>query len=97
MISTIPTTFSNTKPSFLQLSEARKHTWRKAVIWNVESSRNFQSVFRQLTDDDGVNFAFNLQGGVVAAEDVDHLFELRLLNHQVMFLLKVLLSQQEHK
>lgn len=95
MISTIPTTFSNTKPSFLQLSEGRQYIRRKIRIRNEELQHYFQSVFRQLTDDDGVYFALNLQGGVVAAEDVDHLFQLGLLDRQVMFLLKVLLQQQE--
>jgi len=52
------------------------------------------SVCRQLTDNDGVNFSFNLHGGVITTEDVRHLFQLGLLDHQVMFLLKVFLQQQ---
>lgn len=53
----------------------------------------FGCVFRQLTDDDGVNFALNLQGGVITTEDVRHLLKLRLLDHQVVLLLKVFLQQ----
>lgn len=49
--------------------------------------------FRKLTNDDGVYFALNLQGGVITTEDVRHLFKLRLLDHQVVFLLKVFLQQ----
>lgn len=58
----------------------------------------FSSVFglfmRKLTYDDGINFPFNLQGAVVAAKDVSDLFQLCLLDQQVVFLLKVLLQQQ---
>lgn len=50
--------------------------------------------FTWLTYDDGVDFALNLQGAAAAAKDVDNLFQLRLLNHQVVFLLKVLLQYQ---
>lgn len=52
-------------------------------------------LFRQLTYDDGVNFSLNLQGAVVAVKDVGHLFQLRLLDHKVVFLLKVLLQQED--
>lgn len=58
---------------------------------------HFQSVFWPLTYDDGVNFALNLQGGVVTGEDVDHLFQLRLLNHQVVILIKVLLQPRGNR
>lgn len=45
-----------------------------------------------LTYDDGVDFALNLQGAAATAKYVDDLFQLRLLDHQVVFLLKVLLQ-----
>lgn len=51
---------------------------------------------RKLTDDDGINFPFNLQGAVIAAEDVSYVFQLCLLNHQVVFLLKVFLQQEKN-
>lgn len=47
-----------------------------------------------LTYDDGINFPFNLQGAAIAAKDVSYLFQLRLLDQQVMFLLKVLLQPE---
>lgn len=91
MISTIPTAFSKTRPSFLQLSGERPN--KPSLEKLLEGAYNYSSVSRQLTYDDGVNFAFDLQGGVVAAKDVHHLFQLCLLNHQVVFLLKVFLQQ----
>lgn len=45
-----------------------------------------------LTYDDGVDFTLNLQGAAATAKYVDNLFQLRLLDHQVVFLLKVLLQ-----
>lgn len=62
--------------------------------WISSQSKYFRSAFSQLTYDDGVNFALDLQGGVVAAEDVDHLLQLRLLDRQVVCLLKVFLQRQ---
>ena len=47
-----------------------------------------------LTNDDGVDLALHLDGGVVAGEDVDHLLQLRLLDHQVVSLFKVLLERR---
>lgn len=52
---------------------------------------------RKLTYDDGVNLPFNLQGAVIAAEDVSHLFQLCLLDQQIVLLLKVLLQWQHKK
>lgn len=52
---------------------------------------------RKLTYDDGINFPFNLQGAVIAAKDVSYLFQLRLLNHQIVLLLKVLLQQKSEQ
>lgn len=63
-------------------------------------ARNYifmQKKFCQLTYDDRVDFSLYLQGGVVTAEDVDNLFQLRLLDHQVVFLLKVFLQQGGNK
>lgn len=68
----------------------------KIIIPHYEicaQTHDFGFVFRQLTDDDGVYFALNLQGGVITTEDVRHLFKLRLLDHQVVLLLKVFLQQ----
>jgi len=48
----------------------------------------------RLTDDDGVDLALHLDGGVVAGEDVHHLLQLRVLDHQVVPLLKVLLRRE---
>lgn len=67
---------------------------RNQSSWISSQSKYFRSAFSQLTYDDGVNFALDLQGGVVAAEDVDHLLQLRLLDHQVVCLLKVFLQRQ---
>lgn len=50
---------------------------------------------RELTYNDGINFPFNLQGAAITAKDVSYLFQLCLLNQQVMFLLKVLLQPKE--
>lgn len=50
---------------------------------------------RKLTYNDGINFPFNLQGAVITAKDVSYLFQLSLLDQQVMFLLKVLLQPEE--
>lgn len=66
----------------------------KIIIPHYEiCARTHDFVFRQLTNDDGVYFALNLQGGVITTEDVRHLFKLRLLDHQVVLLLKVFLQQ----
>lgn len=94
MISTIPTTFSKTMPSFLQLSEECKNN-HDEDSYNL--MYNFGSVCRQLTYNDGVNFALNLQGDVVTVEDVNHLFQLRLFDHQIVFLLKVFLQQEGNR
>lgn len=51
-------------------------------------------VWRQLTNDDGVNFPLDLKSAVITVEYVDHLLQLRLLDQQVMFLLKVFLKKQ---
>lgn len=55
----------------------------------------FVRLKRKLTYNDGINFPFNLQGAVIAAKDVSYLFQLRLLNQQVMLLVKVLLQQEK--
>lgn len=50
---------------------------------------------RELTYNDGINFPFNLQGAAITAKDVSYLFQLCLLDQQVMFLLKVLLQVEK--
>ena len=47
-----------------------------------------------LTNDDGVDLALHLDGGVVAVKDVDHLLQFSLLDQQVVSLLKVLLERR---
>ena len=61
----------------------------------VPNARLCTHVFSlSLTNDDGVDLALHLDGGVVAGEDVDDLLQLRLLDHQVVSLLKVLLERR---
>lgn len=108
IISTMPTAFSNTSPSFLQLSAERdtriaqnheggnrKSPAKRTAITDPDPDSDADRCFPpRLTDDDGVDLALHLDGGVVAGEDVHHLLQLRVLDHQVVPLLKVLLRRE---
>lgn len=77
IISTMPTTFSKTTPSFLQLSrqsQKKPDGELKSEIVKFLLELKISVFSGSFTYDDGVNFALNLEGGVVTAEDVHHLF-----------------------
>lgn len=50
-----------------------------------------------LTEDDGVDLAFDLQGAVVALEGVHHLLELSVADHQALRSLLVLLRSKKRE
>lgn len=94
MISTMPTTSSNTRFIFLQASDGRnKCKPKKKVNWPVKPPQNGQNCAAVLTDGDGVDFALDLQRAVVAVEGVNDLFGLRVVNRQVTRSLLVLLQK----
>lgn len=47
-----------------------------------------------LTHYDGIHFAFNLECGVVAAKNINHLFKLSLLYYQIMNLFLIFLNKR---
>lgn len=50
-----------------------------------------------LTYSDGVDFALDLQGALVTLESVNHLFQLSVIDHQVLHSLLVLLQRRRRR
>lgn len=49
-----------------------------------------------LTNSNGVDLAFDLEGAVVALKGIDHLLELRVTDHQALSTFLVLLYSHTH-
>lgn len=68
-----------------QSYNARQHV-SQCIVWWLMNGRP------GLTNNDGIDLAPDLQGGVAAAVDIGNLAQLCVLDDQIMILLKVLLQ-----
>lgn len=95
----MPTTSSNTSPSFLQLSaktrynRSQKGSGDSAFCEHTSTQERFSRV-SPLTEGDGVDLALDLERAICALENVRYLLQLCVADYQVSGVLLVFLKRQ---